>query len=128
MSPATQAGQKKRDMEAKASKHASKREHACARARVCVLREGTSSGRRLHESALGRAAPTGATALSLGGLPFFCGIRALRGADRGDNRTFIPARNPTGANLDSNVLNVTTVRKAAASAHLNPRTSRVLGA
>ena len=27
---------KERDMEAKASKHASKREHACARARVCV--------------------------------------------------------------------------------------------
>ena len=26
----------KADMEAKASKHASKREHACARARVCV--------------------------------------------------------------------------------------------
>ena len=27
---------KERDMEAKASKHASKREHACARARLCV--------------------------------------------------------------------------------------------
>ena len=36
---------KERDMEAKASKHASKCEHACARARVCVCERARARAR-----------------------------------------------------------------------------------
>ena len=38
---------KERDMEAKASKHASKCEHACARARVCVCERARARARSL---------------------------------------------------------------------------------